>query len=700
MNLKIEISIFLSSLLRCEQFRLYFIWKLHKYNCNSLAIKGFMNRWLLAFILLSLDAYAHEAKLDDIEVVEHEDAQGLVDFIPAAIKLKGPELNKRRQTSLGDTLSSEAGVQSTSFGPSAGRPVVRGLDGDRIKILQNSLGTLDASTQSLDHAIPVDTLTIDQVELVRGPMSLLYGSSAVGGVVNLVTNRIHYEYEEGFFSKFLTQGETVNNGISNALHLNYGKKKWMFHVDGSTRNLGDQEIPGYARSSKARQVSPQASEDKDKLPNSFNKQDNIAVAASRIIDRGYYGLSFNHFNTNYGSVAEQDVTIDMTQNRFEFHGEYRPEGGLFRKLKLKSAQSDYFHREFAGGVTGTIFRNSGNETRLEGLNKSGKLNGITGIQSQIFTFEAKGEEAFLPNSDNAKLALFTFQQLSLGKNALRFGARLENQQIEKKSSEKFVASDEKGYLGINGSLGHCYDFSKTHTLETSLSYTERAPTFQELFANGDHVATGIFEQGDSQLVKEKAQALEVTYKITTPTHQFSASVYTQMFKDYIALTPTGVPSDESGFEINDYNQVDALFYGFDLDNRSEIKKLSSGSLFLINKFDFIRAKNTDSGANLPRISPPRLTAGLEFASDKWSHDVEVMYVAQQTKTAPTETRTDAYALTNLGTTYHMIGNLAAMDVFLRVRNLFDVEARSHVSTLKDIAPLPGRNIILGAQFQM
>lgn len=654
---------------------------------------------IIPLALYASYALAHETKLEEIEVLEHEETQGLVDFVPSVTKVTGQELNKKRQTSIGDTLQSEAGIQSTSFGPSSSRPVIRGLDGDRIRVLQNGLGTLDASTQSLDHAIPVDVLTIDQMEIVRGPMSLLYGASAVGGVVNLVTNRIHYNYEEGFFSKFLVQGETVNNGVSSAAHLNYGADKWMFHVDGSTRNLGEQEIPGYARSKKLRQTDPQPTEAKDKLPNSFNKQDNVAVGVSRIFDRGYAGVSFNHFNTLYGSVADPEVDIDMTQNRFEFHGEYRPQSSSVRKIKLKSAQSDYFHKELEGEETGTIFRNEGNETRVEAINKSGNVRGVSGIQTQIFSFSAKGEEAFLPESDNTKLSLFSFQELDMGKNALRFGARLENTDIEKKSSDNFGPSDEKSYLGMNASLGHCYDFSKTNTLESSLSYTERAPNFQELYAGGAHLATGIFEQGDSQLKKEKAMAFELTFKKRTDKNQFMVSAYSQVFKDYISLNPTGVVDVDSGLFISDYEQVDALFYGLDLDSKSEIKKMEKGVVNLIGKFDFVRGKDTDSGKNLPRISPPRVTAGLEYVTDKWSTDAEVQYVAEQTKTAPNETRTADYAFTNIGYTYNIVGNLTSLNLFARVRNIFDVEGRNHVSTLKDIAPLPGRNFIAGAQFQ-
>lgn len=633
--------------------------------------------------LLSLPLYAHEAKLQDIEVIEHEDSQGLVDFVPGGTKLKGSELRKRRETSIGDTLRNEAGVESTYFGPNASRPVIRGLDGDRIRVLQNSLGTLDASSQSVDHAIPVDTLTIDQMEIVRGPMSLLYGSSAVGGVINLVTNRIHYEYEEGLFSKFLVQGETVNNGMSSAAHLNYGVDKWMFHLDGSTRNLGDIEVPG---------------QDEKKLPNSYNKQNNVAGAISRIFDRGFVGVSFNHFNTLYGTVADDEVSIDMTQNRFELHSEYRPKTGVVRKWKFKTAQSDYFHKELEGSETGTTFKNKGNEARLEGLTKSGDWNGITGIHTQINSFSAKGEEAFLPSTDTAKVALFTFQQLSIGtKNALRFGARIENTEHDKEGSSQFGSSGKNGFVGYNASIGHCYDFTKENILETSLSYTERAPTSQELYSDGEHVATGTFEVGDGTLQKERATALEVTFKSTNSQNEFLGSVYTQVFKNYIALLPTG--GTNGGVPEFNYEQVDARFYGFDLSNRRRIKKLEKGNLFLNTKLDYVRAENTTDNENLPRISPARFTLGFEYESPKWSADIETQYVAHQTKTASLESSTEDFYLTNVGYTYHVVGNLTSMDLFVRVRNIFDVEARSHVSPLKEIAPLPGRNFIAGAQFQ-
>lgn len=646
------------------------------------------------FIIITLAsmpglAYSHiDTKLEAIEVFDHSEDQTLIDFIPSVTTLRGRELQKRRSTSIGDTLQQEVGVNSTSFGPNSGRPVIRGLDGDRVRVLQNSLGTLDASTQSLDHAIPVDVLTIEQIEVVRGPMSLLYGSSAVGGVVNLVTNRIHTEYEEGFFSQGLVQGETVNNGLSSALHLNYGKDKWMFHVDGSTRNLQDQKIAAHARGGEARK--------KGELPNSFNKQDNVAVGVSKILDKGHFGVSFNNFGTTYGTVAEEDVSIDMIQNRFEFHGEWRPNDWMIRKIKLKSAFSKYSHREIEGEETATRFKNQGNETRLEAVTKSNNLEGVIGIQTEIFKFSSQGEEAFLPESENQKIALFSFHELAINtKHSLSFGARMENAEIDKTSGTR----ESRDFDLFSGSLGHQYRFNKENSLSTSISYTERAPNFQELFAEGLHVATDAFERGDSELVKEKATALEISFKSQNERQRFTGSIYTQVFKDYISLNPTGNDDVDSGSEIYNFEQVDALFYGIDLDAQRDLAQYKKGMITAFTKFDWVRAKNTDNGSNLPRISPPRLSLGLEYTRNKWSTDLEVQYVAHQTKTAPEESSTDSYTLTNFGYAYNVVGEKTAYNLFVRMRNLFDVEARNHVSFLKEIALMPGRNLIVGAQFQ-
>lgn len=644
---------------------------------------------LLPIILTSFNLLAQES-LEAIQVTGKATGSTLVDFAPAAQTLKGPELNKRRQTSVGDILQQESGITSTSFGPSSSRPVIRGVDGDRVRLLTNGLGTLDASTQSLDHAIPVDPMTINQVEVIRGPMALLYGPTAVGGVVNLHTSRIHKEFEEGLATQAQVQGETVNRGLTSGLALDYGAKNWMLHLDGATRNLADQRIPHYARGG--------VTQERGKLPNSFNQQDNLAIGASHILSQGHFGFSFNHFNSSYGSVAEPSVKIEMLQNRGEFHFDWAPtEGGLVTKYGLRSAQSDYAHREVEDGTTATFFENEGNETRFEVTTQKGALKGVTGVQTQLYRFSATGDEAFLPTSENTKLGLFTFQRLPLGdRHALSGAARVETVTVEKRSSTTFGAGDERNFLSWNGSVGHELALGKSSTFATTLSYTERAPTFQELYARGDHIATGSYEEGQSTLAKEKVKGVELGWRQESEKTRLVINGYAQFYQDFISLNPTGATGNSAnGFGEFRYEQVSALFYGADAEARRQLLTTEKGTLSLVGGADFVRAKDTSTGHNLPRISPPRARVGLELARDRWLTDLEVQYVGQATKLAPNETGTDDYALTNVGATYSILRETSSIEIFGRVRNLFDVVARNHVSLLKEIAPMPGRNLIFG-----
>lgn len=646
------------------------------------------------FILaVSLSAFAQSSSevLESIEVLDHSSGQGLIDYVPAAKTLGESDIRKKIRPTIAETIGNEAGVTSTQYGPNASRPVLRGLDGARVRFLQNSLQLLDASTQSVDHAIPVDPLIVDQIEIVRGPMGVLYGSSAVGGVVNIVTNRIHSTFEPGKVIELQSQAETVNNGLSNSVRMDYGKDQWMFHADASTRNLQNQEVPGYANEDEKK--------NKGEIQNSQNRQDSVGTGITRFFNRGMVGLAFNHFKNDYGIIAIEDespVTIGMEQNRLELHSEYRPEVGPFHKLRFKSAQTDYRHREFEGGATGTFFKNIGNESRLEAMNETGNIKGTSGLQTDFFDFKAVGAEAFLPQAKNSVVALFTFQQLKLEKNIISAGARVETTSIKKESSEAFGGSDEFGFTGLNGSAGVTHRLSTANALTLNYSYTERAPTFQELLSNGAHVATSSFEIGNSQLTKEKANGFELTHKYDSGATMITSSVYAQYFKDYIALNPTGEISDD--LPVFEYEQVDAVIFGLDVDAKHRLLQSESGTVNFLSKFDVVQGRDQDNNINLPRLSPPRLGAGLEHLRGNWESEFDVQHVFDQQLTAPNETRTSAYTLTNIGTQYSFVTSASKFDVFLRLRNIFDVEARSHVSFLKDVAPLPGRNIILGVHW--
>lgn len=642
--------------------------------------------FLVLFLIQAGFAHDHGVHLTEIHVLGDNEQNSLLQYIPSVSTLSGHDLKKRREISLGETLSSEAGVNATTFGPGASRPVIRGLDGDRIRILQNGLGTLDASSQSVDHAVPIDTLNVERIEVVRGPMSLLYGASAVGGVINIVNQRIHTQFEEGALTQLESQTQTGYGGMGNAARFDYGKNKWMFHLDGSLRSYGDQRIPRYAHSE------PLPDEGKGRVKNSQVEQKSGSIGVSRIFDRGYVGLSLAHFASDYGSVAEETVEIVMRQNRWEFAGEYRFEDSFFDKIRVRSAQSYYQHDEVEEGSTGTVFRNKGNETRAELMRAKGNWKNTLGIQTQMFKFSAFGDEAYLPTSENQIASVFNFNEYQMGRNALSFGVRAENFAIERKNSANFGGHLERNFTGLNASVGILHKVDHLG-YGLSYSYTERAPTFQELFSNGAHLATGIYEQGSESLDKEKGNGLEASVTHESDKLKGRLSVYGQVFHDYITLAPTGNTDGGSGFPISSYQAVDAQFYGADYDARYSLDKQWS----LVAKGDYVRGKDMSNGQNLARLSPGRASLGVEYSRGQWLADAEVQNVFYQSKVAQNESKTDGYQLVNLGSSYDFMWDENRLNLFLRLKNLLDVEARQHVSPLKNIAPMVGRNLVMGLQ---
>jgi iron complex outermembrane receptor protein len=621
---------------------------------------------MLFLLLFTGLSYAETLRLGEIHVIDSPSS--LYDFIPSTTALRGDELQRKRETSLGDTLQKEAGVNSGSFGPGAGRPVIRGLDGDRIRVLQNGLGTMDASAQSVDHGVPVDMLNTDQVDIVRGPMSLLYGASAVGGVVNIANQRIHHAFEAGALSQFDVRSETAYGGAATSARLDWGKSQWMTHLDGSWRDYGDQRIGGG-----------------DRLPNTQNQQEGAAAGLSRVFDRGHVGVSFSHFGTQYGSVAEPVVGIRLRQNRFELDSEYRPETGPVDKIRLRSAQARYRHDEREGEVVGTVFKNNGNESRFELLRSRGDWHHVAGLQTQIFKFSAEGEEAYLPTAKNRVAAIFSFHEKRVNKTTFNFGGRVEDALVEIDEQNA-----ERGFTGLSGATGVLQKFGEWGVGFTA-SYTERAPTFQELFSSGAHVATGTFETGDASLKKEKARALELSVRHDNDRTQSRIAAYVQDFQHYVALVPNGDDDDDSGFPEFDYQAVDARFYGMDAETRYAVNP----SWSFIGKGDWVRAKNRNSGDDLPRISPPRLTFGVEWKRGDWIADSELQHALEQHHTADEETNTKAYDQLNAGLQRSFLASSGRVSVFLRLKNLFDEKARNHVSTVKAIAPMPGRNVVIG-----
>lgn len=603
-----------------------------------------------------------------------------LDSVPTVSEISGARLRRKRQSTLGETLNRETGVTSTQFGPNASRPVIRGQEGERVRILNNGVGVLDASGASQDHAVAVDPLVIDRVEVVRGPGALLYGSSAVGGVVNVSTNRILEKRPPAFEGRaegrFGSNDQNRGGGLSVSTPVG---SHVAVHADGAARASENYKIP------------------KDEpMKNSYSRSGSQAIGASLIGDRGFIGAAFSHMESTYGTVAEEFVHINMNQSKVDFAGEVK-DWAAMRSVRVSGSSTDYKHDEIEDGERATTFKNKGSEGRLEFRHPSVfGLGGLFGFQTSRSDFSAEGEETFLPKTHSENQAVFLFEEKEEGRLRPSFGARFEEASVESKDDAVFGAGQERSFKNASGALGFICDLTSHYSLVLNGSLTERAPNYQELFADGDHVATGTHEIGDKDLGKERSQAVEMSVRHKGALGQGSAGVFLQDYRDYIMLSPTGNPP--TTLPEYQYSATDARFYGAELEYRHNVSQLvPSGSLEMELRFDFLRGENRRTGDNLPRVTPMRETLGFLYKTATYQTDLEIQRSERQTRLAPNERGTSDSTLVNIGVEQPVVWERMTLNIFARINNVFDVESRNHVSLLKDTAPLPGRNFVAGIQ---
>jgi iron complex outermembrane recepter protein len=642
----------------------------------------------LALSFLASSALAQSEtniNVPEITVLGDQEKTSTMDFVPAVDVLSGAKLERRKSTTLGETLSHETGVSSSFFGPNASRPVIRGLGGERIRVLQNGTGVLDASAASEDHAVAIDPLAVERIEIVRGAATLLYGSSAVGGVVNVITNRIPEVVPEKFVGKFDTKFTTVDTGTSGSLGIDAPLgAKGAIHLDGSSRHALDYRAPGPGT-----------------VTNSFNAGGNGAVGASYIGENGFVGVSFAKYLSDYGTVAEKNVSIHMEQQRYDFSAGLKNLGWI-ESLKLKNTYSNYEHREIESGVTGTTFLNNGDEARLELKHrKVADFGGVFGLQANVFDFEARGDEAFLPPTNNQSYAAFLFEEAKYGSWTPSFGLRTDQSKVSSSETVNFGASETKNFNSTSGLLGLMYALDETQSLVLGLGYTERAPNYQELFANGAHVATGLFEIGDHNLALETSKSVELSWRHKGDDTQATIGVFLQDFSNFISLSPKGTTqanNDGEQLPVYEYRAVDAELYGAELEVKHQMPELIPGGVMAIElKADLVHGRNKSAGVNLPRMTPMRESIALSYKTDHYTIDGEVQRIERQSETAPNETPTEAYHMVNAGLEAPIRTDWAQFSLYARLTNLFDVEAKNHISVLKELAPLPGRGAALGLQ---
>ena len=663
--------------------------------------------------------------LKEVVVTANPLGSDLNDMVAPVSTLGGDALTVRQASTLGETLNSMPGVTSTYFGPNSSRPAIRGLDGDRIKVLQNGGSTLDASTLSYDHAVPIDPLVAEKIEVVRGPAALMYGGNAVGGVVNVIDNRIPRDPITGVTGAADVSGTIGGDKGRNASGLlEAGNGKFAVHADAFVRQTSDLRIPGYARSGSLRATQPLPEGETEaygKIPNTNAHQEGGSMGGSYTWADGFVGANWSTYRNDYGTPAEADARIKMRQDRFALEGESRnlagATNGIFESVKGKFSYTDYEHREIEDGVTGTTFKNHGWDARLEATHgKIGNMTGVIGTQFGHTDFSALGEEAFVPSTATDNAALFVFEELPLissGDLKLNFGGRLDHSKVKASANGNDRFSDaERSFNAGSASAGLLYKLNPVWTVTSNLSYTERAPTFYELYANGPHLATGSFEVGDPNASKERATSIDLGMRFKQGNHSGSVSGYYSRFQNYLALLNTGTFRDSEGNVVAagsegalpelQYLGVPATLYGFEAEGKTRLLQkmlTTSDSLDFEARADYVHGENRSNGEPLPRLSPLRLGGSLVYAAGPWGARINVDWNARQSRVPTGDTPTDAYTMLGIALTYKMKLSGTQTLFYVRGDNLTNTEARSATSILRDIAPLPGRSVRIGMRTQ-
>ncbi len=602
--------------------------------------------------------------------------------------------------SLGDLLAGRPGLRSTGFAPGASRPVIRGLTGPRVQVLTNGIGMIDASSISPDHAVATDPAEASRIEVVRGPSTLIYGGSAIGGVVNIIDERVPTMMpEDGYDGVISTQASSVDNGRSLFGRLTVGAGPFAFNIDGVTRSSDDYDIPAPA-------VSQRLAEDEGiprgpggVLPNSQAELNAWGVGASWIHDKGFLGVSHKDTESEYGVVAEPTVFIQLHQTRQDVRGEYRFDAGPFAAVRGSYGQAEYTHTEFEGpGEPGTIFNSDGWEARGDLVQRERNgWNGAVGGQALSRTFAAIGDEAFVPTTEVEEAGLYAIQRLDRSRVGFEGGLRFDRRTVSaiplggsreiEREFDNWSASAAVFARPIPGLF-----------LGLSLARNARAPSEVELFADGVHIATAAYETGDVTLDSEKVTTLEATAHYDRGRFAGDLHLFASRYDSFIDERPTGATFDADGelFPVFQFVQTEADFRGFEIEGAYALWESGDRKIAVEGAADYVKADTALGPA--ARIPPYSATARLAWTSTPFDASLELRRVGEQDEVADLERPTDGYTLVNLSAAWRPLAD-RNLTVFVEGRNLTDTEAREHVSFLKDIAPLPGRNVRVGVAYR-
>ncbi|WP_019383719.1 zinc piracy TonB-dependent receptor ZnuD [Acinetobacter venetianus] len=670
---------------------------------------------ILAVVALPTFAAENEEvqTLETIRIKAHPLEQTSKDFAVADTVVDQKRLAQGAVT-IGEALSGETGIASNQFGAGSSRPVIRGQDGPRVKILQNSSENIDVSTLSPDHAVTVDPALAKQVEVIRGPSTLLFGAGTVGGLVNVNDSKLPtqmpekgYEgnvglrYNTGSDEKLATAGVTVGLGDQFALR-----------VEGLKREANDYIAPNYFHEG----------EKERRVDNTFAEGQTVNVGLSWIYDRGFTGISYSNRQDKYGlpghsheyeschlhglslhcgyhdhgdeddhdheeHAHDAGPWIDLKSERYDFRTELDDPFSGFKKVRAQASYTDYQHDEIEEDTIATRFKNKGYDGRLELVhNPIGPWEGVIGTQYNQQKLELTGEEAFLAPNTTKKWSVFGLEHAQFNDVHVELAARADQQKIDIEDSSK--KNFDGSAFSVSGAAN--WEFAPDYKLSFVASHQERLPLAQELYADGGHFATNTYELGNDQLGKEKSNNVELGFHFDNDKFDYHVHVYHNWFDDYIYAQTLDRYKD---FRLVQYTQDKARFYGAEAEANYQVS-----SIYKLGVFgDYVRGKIDNE--NAPRVPAGRLgtKVNADFG-DGFSGSAEYYHVFQQDKIAAYETDTQSYNMLNLGVAYSgQYSNVGDYRVFLNANNLLDDQVYQHASFLSTI-PQVGRNFTVGVNF--
>ncbi|MEO6921700.1 MAG: TonB-dependent receptor [Collimonas sp.] len=614
---------------------------------------------------------------------------------PAKV-LSGEELRNKTGTSLGDTLSQELGVSASGFGAGASRPIIRGMEGPRVKILQNGMSVADVSSLSNDHAVATEAATARQIEILRGPAALLYGSGAIGGLVNVVNNRIPTQLQKDISGEAEVRYGSVDNGRSTSLVLDGSTGPIGMHLDGNWRDTGNYKIPGHATQGDPNSAS-------GRLPNSFTHETGVGAGASCLATWGYIGASVATLDDHYGIPTAEKSFIDLHQTRYDIAGQIDEPLAGFEKFTFKLGHTDYTHTEKQeDGTADTIFSNQSTETRWELAHKPlAGWHGTFGMQTEDTRFSALSAESGLPDTvprtKSTSVAAFLVEERNFGPVLTSAGLRLE--------SVKRRPDTESGFTGrkfnlASYSAGALWSFLPGYGFGPTVSIAQRAPATEELYSNGPHESTATFDIGDPALKKETSRNIELTLQKTAGMIRWKANLFQNHVSNYVfgrnagQVDKEGAADADGEFTERFWSQADATIRGAE----AEISYNLRGEGFSVRGFADTSRGKLDQMGNLPLQPASRYGVDLGYAQGAWRSGMTILRAQQQDRLATFEhSVTPAYTKIDANLSYTQKIGATQVTWFALAKNLLNQDIRLATSVLKAVAPQPGRSLILGVR---